>query len=387
MAISTDAHAVIVGGGPAGSVMACLLGRAGVRTLVLERGEFPRDKPCGEGLMPGGVAVLEDLGIDLRREGYPPLGGIRYRTLRGESAYGAFRPTGGAPGHGFGVRRSRFDELLAARAMATRHVDFETNCEVTSIARSGTRLNIETTRGALTADIVIGADGLRSPTRALMGWSKPASPPHRHGLVSHLDVPGHGLGEVVVTLTGANEVYVAPSGPDQVLAVVLGRQGTLRMAGLSVAQTYARAVFAAHPEFSGASFARIQGAGPFRVCSRTVAQDQVFLIGDAAGFIDPVTGDAMSAAFRAAAQLASLIVHRPETAASDYRKWFGGQWRTRRIVSSIALRLTASPLLARRALSGIARRPAALETLLQVNSGSRPLGSVRPRDWSALVGI
>ena len=127
-----DAQVIIVGGGPVGSVLAMLLGRAGVRTLILERTSFPRDKPCGEGLMPGGVAVLERLGFDLAREGFQPLAGIAYRTLDGGAAFGAFRPAHELPDHGFGVRRLRFDALLAEGAASTPNVELKTSCAVPS---------------------------------------------------------------------------------------------------------------------------------------------------------------------------------------------------------------------------------------------------------------
>ena len=382
-----DADVAIVGAGPVGSVLACLLSRRGIRTLLLERGEFPRDKACGEGLMPGGVAVLDDLGIDLGRERYPMIRGIRYRTPDGRSAFGAFRPAAGSPGHGYGVRRVKFDQLLATRAGAAPAVQLETGCGVTAMLRSGGRLRLETDRGSALVNAVIGADGIRSRVRSLSGWTQPASRPHRYGLVSHLEVPGHGVDEVQVTLVEENEVYLAPSGPDELLAVVLGRHGTLRLPELSVAQTYARAVFAAHPQFAGASFAPVRGAGPFRVGARQVAKDGVFLVGDAAGFIDPLTGEAMSAGFRAAARLAELLALRRGSSAREYSNWFRRQWRTRRIVSSIAFGLISSPALTRRALSGIARRPAALEALLEVNSGVRTLGSVGLRNWSSLAGV
>src|SRR4030088_2712635 len=114
MGAKLDAQVIVVGGGAGGAGRALRLGRPGVRTLVLEKTSFPRDKPCGEGLMPGGVAVLEQLGLDLAREGFPPLEGITYRTPEG-TTHGAFRSRPGLPGHGFGVRRLRFDALLAER--------------------------------------------------------------------------------------------------------------------------------------------------------------------------------------------------------------------------------------------------------------------------------
>lgn len=367
--------------------MAMLLGRSGLRTVVLEKGCFPRDKPCGEGLMPGGVAVLQCLGIDLKREEFPHLGGIRYRTLHEGETFGAFRGRPGLPGHGHGVRRLRFDALLAGAAAATPNVEVRTGSTVDAVERLDGAFRIGTAAGPLTARWLIGSDGLRSTTRELLGWSRPPSRPHRHALVGHLRLPGHLIREVVVTLLPSNEVYVAPSGPDELLAVVLGPPGTLRAPGSSVLESYLRTVAIAHPEFEGAPSSQIKGAGPFRVSSRTVASKGAFLLGDAAGFIDPITGDAMSAGFRAAEFLAGMLATREPEPEDRYRRWYAAQWRTRSLVTGVALRVTGSPWLARRALAGLRRHPHALEPLLEVNSGIRPLGSVPLRTWSALAGI
>ncbi|GAC1657225.1 MAG: NAD(P)/FAD-dependent oxidoreductase [Candidatus Dormibacteraceae bacterium] len=378
---------IVVGAGPVGSVTAALLGRRGIPVLLLEKGTFPRDKPCGEGLMPGGVAVLKELGIDLAAEGFPRLGGIRYRTVVGDAAFGAFRGSSGVPDHGFGVRRVRFDALLAQRAAATPGVRLEVGCTVSGLTIDSTGVSVETNRGRLRGSFLVGADGLRSGVRQILGWDRPASRKERFGLVGHLTVPGHGLGDVNVTVLDGVEVYVAPSGPDEVLAAVLGRRGELRVEGLGVADSYRCFVTAAHPAFVGAAMTKVTGAGPFGVSARRVAAGRTFLVGDAAGFVDPITGDAMAAGFRAGSRLATLLETGPDAAAAAYARWFAGQWRTRRIVSGLALRLTASPALARRALRGLDRRPGALEGLLAVNSGTSGLGSLSIRDWSALAGV
>ena len=382
-----DADVVIVGGGPVGSVLGLLLGRAGLRTLILDKGDYPRDKPCGEGLMPGGVRVLQGLGIDLGRGGFPRISGIRYRLPDGPSVFGAFTSRSGSPGFGHAVRRTRFDAMLADRARSDPNITVRPRCTVTAVTPSSTGVNVETDSGRLSAPVVVGADGIRSSVRRLMGWSRPPREPFRHGLVSHLKVPDHGIGEVIVTLLDGREVYVAPSGPDELLAAVLARDG-LRAPGLTVSQSYLQTVTAAHPEFEGADCDRVWGAGPFRVESRTVAHGRVFLVGDAAGFIDPITGDAMSAGFRAAEHLAGLLASVDlETATGGYRTWFRRQWRTRRILTGVALKLTGSPALARRALAGMSGHPGALQSLLEVNSGARSLSSVPLRDWTALAGI
>lgn len=383
-----DADVVIVGGGPVGLVLGLLLAPRGARVLILDKGDYPRDKACGEGLMPGGVMVLNALGIDLGREGFPSISGVRYRIRGGPNVFGAFRARSGLPGQGFGVRRTRFDALLAGLADAQPNVILHPRRTVTGITPSSAGVVIDTDAGSLWAPIVVGADGIRSSVRRLMGWSIPPRPPFRHGLVGHLKVARHGIAEVIVTVLDNSEVYVAPTGPDEVLAAVLARGGLLRAKGLSVRESYLQAISAAHPEFNGAESDCVWGAGPFRVESRAVADRRVFLVGDAAGFLDPITGDAMTAGFRAANGLAQLLVAADaHTAAARYRTWFARQWRTRRVVTGIALKLTSSPTLARRAVSGISGRPGALDTLLEVNSGTRSLGSVPIRDWIALAGI
>jgi hypothetical protein len=95
----------------------------------------------------------------------------------------------------------------------------------------------------------------------------------------------------------------------------------------------------------------------------------------------------MSAGFQAAVYLAGLLAGGAPAAEARYRRWFASQWRTRRLVTAIALGLSRSPWLARRALAGLGRSPEALESLIEVNSGTRPLGSVPLRTWSALAGI
>src|SRR5260221_14120114 len=100
MRTGLDAQVIVVGGGPVGSVLAMLLGRSGIRTLVLEKAAFPRDKPCGEGLMPGGVAVPERLGIGLARGGFPPLGGGPARGASGGAPVWALCSRAGPPPEG-----------------------------------------------------------------------------------------------------------------------------------------------------------------------------------------------------------------------------------------------------------------------------------------------
>src|SRR5690349_639690 len=138
-----------------------MLGRAGISTILLDRARFPRDKPCGEGLMPAGVAVLTRLGLSM--DAFPGVRGVTYRLLGDGSATGAFASTSGRA-----VRRVRFDALLAAHAAATPNVDARFGCSVTAMG-SG---HLATSDGDVAARYVVGADGLRSRVARWMGWSR-----------------------------------------------------------------------------------------------------------------------------------------------------------------------------------------------------------------------
>jgi len=371
-----DADVVVIGGGPVGASLGMLLGRHGLRALVLDRGRFPRDKPCGEGLMPSGAAILSELDVDLAADGFPAVRGVRYRMAGGGEVFAAF------PRPGFGVRRLRLDALLAERAGVVSGV------AATALHPSPSGVEVETSSGTLRARAVVGADGLRSRVSAWMGWKRPPRPPLRHALVGHWEVDRHGLEEITVTLLGDAEVYVAPSGPSELLAAVLGPRGTLRLEGSSVTDSYRETVTRAHPELRTCDLCGgVWGAGPFRTAPATVAGGRVFLAGDAAGFLDPLTGEAMAAGLAQARALAGFLADDVDTAAARYRRWHRTQWRRRRVVSRLALALTGSDRLARRAFAGVARRPGALERLLQVNDGSRGLLAIRPQDWTALVGF
>lgn len=373
------ADAVVVGAGPAGSALAIMLGGAGVRTVLLDRASFPRDKPCGEGLMPAGVDVLESLGISL--EGMPILRGVTYRVPGAGSACGMF--THGRTGRG--VRRLALDRILAERAAATPNVFARFGCAARGLAITAGGATVATDAGDLHARYVIGADGLRSRIAHWMGWARPARS-KRYALVGHSAAPAHGVDGIVVTLLAGREVYAAPSARDEMLVAVLGTKEGLRREGEHARDAYARHVREAHPELC-IDGAEVRGAGPFGVRPSRVASGRVFLVGDAAGFLDPLTGDGMSDGLVAAQKLAQLLVEDEADAADAYRRWERAQWRRRAFVSRLALTLTGSPAFARRTLNGLRRRPSALDRLLEVNDGSGSLWSLGLRDWAALGGM
>jgi 2-polyprenyl-6-methoxyphenol hydroxylase-like FAD-dependent oxidoreductase len=111
------------------------------------------------------------------------------------------------------------------------------------------------------------------------------------------------------------------------------------------------------------------------------------LVGDAAGFLDPLTGDAMTAGLEQVLALTQLLSADRKGAVERYQSFWDRQWRRRSLVSALARRLSGSPWLGQRAVTGIARRPEALQALMAVNEGSQGLRSIRARDWAALLGV
>ncbi|HKF76175.1 MAG TPA: NAD(P)/FAD-dependent oxidoreductase [Candidatus Dormibacteraeota bacterium] len=387
-----DADVAVIGVGPVGAALAMLLAGSGRRVAVVEKAVLPRDKPCGEGLLPSGAQVLARVGVDLGAEGFPAIRAVRYRLPGGRSVRGELRT-----GPGRGVRRLRLDALLAERAAATPGVEVATGCAALGVEAGRRLVRVATERGELRARVVVGADGLRSPLARWLGWARPPGGAPRHALVGHVTTPaGPALEEIAVTLLGDVEVYAAPSGAGELLVAVLGARGALRAPGRTVAESYLAIVERAHPELAGARLAgRVWGAGPFRTRPSQVAGGRAFLAGDAAGFLDPLTADGLSSGLAQAGTLAGLLgpgtdlgaASAAAGAAAAYRRWHARQWRRRRFVTGLALALTGSAALAGRAVSGAGRRPAALESLLEVNDGTRRLSSLGLRDWAALAGF
>ncbi|BBZ28622.1 oxidoreductase [Mycolicibacterium madagascariense] len=287
---------LVVGGGPAGLATALYARRAGLDVTVVERRHGAIDKACGEGMMPHTLAHLDTLGV--APEGRP-LRGIRYLdgARRVEAPFRA--------GAGLGVRRTVLSTALqkAADEAGVRVVE----ATVGRVQQDASSVRT----GGLQARYLAAADGLHSPIRRSLGLERPGRGPRRWGIRRHVQIAPWTDSVEVHWAPGA-EAYVTPVAEDCVGIAILGST---------------RGGFDRHLEEFPELAARVHGhahgqdraAGPLRqnVSSRTAGR--VLLVGDAAGYVDALTGEGMGLAFGAAELLVdSIVTGRP----GDYdRRW------------------------------------------------------------------
>src|SRR5690349_14996951 len=183
----------IAGSGPAGAACASFCAMAGLRTIVLERAIFPREKVCGDCLNPKCWPVLERFGVaaDVRAAPHGKLSRVDFIDIR-ERTISAALPGGDEAE--IATPRRVFDQILLerARSLGAKVCEGET---VTAVERAGCWI-IQTTRDRLEAHVLVAADG-RNSSVARLCKLMPRSPSDRVALQSHVPLPA-GYGERIV---------------------------------------------------------------------------------------------------------------------------------------------------------------------------------------------
>lgn len=368
MGAITKYEVAIVGGGPAGLACAIESARRGLATVVLERRALPCDKACGEGVMPAGVRALEALGVRalLSPADATPLKGIRYVQEDGSTAEGCL-PDGG----GLGVRRVALAGALLQRA---REVGAEVRerVEVMSHWRTGRSVLLMTTSGAIVASVLVAADGLASPLREVEGLDVAAHGPRRFGLRRHFRVAPWAP-FVEVHFAADAEAYVTPVGEQRVGVAFLW--DTNRVAGpVSLDALLSRFPMLARRLQGAVADSSVRGAGPLERLAHAQVADRFVLLGDAAGYVDAITGEGLSLAFTSAATLGELlpaaVAHGATTRAlAPYQRAYRNAFRRYARLARALLHLAARPALRRRVIRFLGRHPQLFDRVLQVTSG------------------
>lgn len=329
---------IVAGGGPAGLATALHGARVGLEVVVVEPRSGDIDKACGEGLMPHTVAQLERLGV--RPQG-KPLGGITYLDGR-RSVSASFRS-----GTGRGVRRTALHAALAG-AVKTAGVRVIRG-EVTDVTQDAESVYA----GGMRARYLAAADGLHSPIRRSMGLEAPSDGTRRWGIRRHVHMAPW-TDHVEVHWGRDSEAYVTPVADDCVGIVIL---------------TSRRGGFDSHLDDFGALTDRVTGcprgqdraAGPLRQRVHARAAGRVLLVGDAAGYVDALTGEGLGIAFGAAELLAGCVAaDRP----GDYDRQWRRMSRRYRVLTAGLLRASTHASVRSRIVPAAAALPAAFARLV-----------------------
>jgi len=354
-----DAEVIVVGGGPAGAATAWALAREGVDVLVLDRAKFPRDKICAEYLSPQASRILSDMSVleEIERTNPGHLAGMRIRAPNGHCADGQFAANHGFHGFrdkGLAVRRTILDEIVL-RGARTAGARVEESMRVTDLARNGsarvsgvTALAADGQPRTLRARYVVGADGLRSVVGRRLGLVKTSRIwPRRIALVSHYRKVRRvtDMGEMHVDHDGYFGIVDVGDGQMNVAVVV--PESRAREIGDDKSEFLERWI-ASRPHlaerFVGAErITPVRATGPFATSSRRAWSPGAALVGDAADFFDPFTGEGIYSALRGGELLAPYLVEALRRDAkfesrilSGYdrarKREFGGKWKLERIV-------------------------------------------------------
>lgn len=284
----------IVGGGPAGSTCAAFCTRVGLRTLVLERENFPREKVCGDCLNPSCWPVLQRLGLAYRVRdlSHSNLDSVEFIAIGGHNVI-VDLPSGNDSE--LSVKRSLFDDLLLKRARELgAHVREETT--VTALAHDE-NWKIETAGGEnFSARILVGADG-RNSTVARLCNLLPRPARERVALQAHIPLPENFGRRVVLQFLPEGYSGQAPVNETELNLCLVGTPPTI-----SKLRKWAEGHFGINAHQSWRTIT------PLTRSPVLYAHQNLFFIGDAARVVEPFTGEGIYYAMRSGELAATAIL-------------------------------------------------------------------------------
>ena len=355
---------IVSGAGPAGSALAAGLARGGASVLLVEAAEHPRPKACAEYASPRIAEELARLGVAADWTAAAiPLQGIDLH------AGGRTVPIRYADDHGprtaWGVDRRSFDATLAKHA-ARSGAELRERTRLVGVAIEGSRVRGATLRNLVTgheefvaARWTVGADGSRSAVSRLLRVDRPVRFPRRFGLVAHYagvpDLAEHG--EMHVGRGYYVGLAPTPGGELNVgMALAMADRG--RGARQHFEAAIAGLPVVARHLSQSRRLTPIRGAAPIGHRVSAPAGPGWLLVGDAAGFLDPFTGEGIHRALRSARAAADAILAGGDVAAA-YRAERRRAFAAKVALSWLVQGFLAAPPLLEYAVERLASRPRA----------------------------
>jgi flavin-dependent dehydrogenase len=391
---------LVIGAGPAGSSVANQLARAGFAVRLADKKDFPRHKPCGEFLSPQCLPFLQDLGASIEALGPRLVRGMQMSGY-GQTALGRFRRVGDRPAFtlaGFGVRRERFDQMLLEGARAAGAEWLPRHEFVRLLRDDNGRIAGARLRDAGGAEIdcrarfVVGADGVHSRIARELGVQRPTPWLDQFALVAHYrGVPGQPCAEVHLLPGG---FFAATTVDDGIFSVnLIVPRKTLRSRDAADWDGFVASHFAAAPGMAerlrgGERIERWRGIGPLAHTTTAQTFPGCALVGDACGYVDPLTGEGIYFSLFAARALASALasaladpVH-ADAAMAGYVAARRREIGPRLWASTALQRALRHPWLVRTFLRRAAKWPALADLVVTLTGDSiHPRDLLRPSFW------
>lgn len=373
--------AVVAGGGPAGSTCALLLARAGLSVTLVERATFPRRKICGEYLNSGALAALDRLGVlaEVRKGGFA-LHGVRLVPPHAPAVELPF--THGA----LSCERETLDAILLRAAVYAGVTVVHGRVEDVLHDRGridGVRVrNDDGSAYDVRARWTVGADGCGSVVARHARLTKRSWRAPRFAVGGHYRGFGDLGGFVEMYVGGGAYFALNPLSHDMTnVMVVVPKTALAQWSGFVDQGVAGKAaeLGRGHRSFAGAQRVGTRAAiGPLAHSVRAPAANGVILIGDAAGFLNPFTGQGVFLALTSAENAARAIVASAAdrsrersafaTYAEDRRTDFAAR---KRLSAAVGWLIDVAPL-ARRAAAKLARQPRLAATMIDALAGVRP---------------
>jgi flavin-dependent dehydrogenase len=339
----------IAGGGPAGAACATLCAAAGLRTLVLEKSRFPRDKVCGDCVNPGCWPVLRELGVvdAILAAPHLPVSSV---TFVGPGPRRVTFPLPPSDPGEIAITRRILDDILLRHAIAAG-AEVRQESPIHGLKRQpGGAWIIQAPNETFTARHLVAADG-RNSTVARLLRTAPAARRDRIGLQTHLPMPAG--------ITGGIELHLLPHGYCGIAPVGGGLANFCLVATARNIDALKAAIsrrFGISPEQQWRSIAPLARApiGPLR--------DGVLYIGDAARVVEPFTGEGIYYALRSARLAAQSLA---AGAVDQYPAAHAALYRRRLWINQLARSAVTHPRAGALLLRALSAHPAPLGYLVR----------------------
>jgi geranylgeranyl reductase family protein len=345
----------IVGAGPAGSTCAAFCAGAGLRTVIIEREKFPREKVCGDCLNPACWPLLHRLGVveQLRNLPHGKLDAVEFIAIGGRKLI-VDLPRGNKGE--ITVKRSLFDNLLLARARELGVAIHEGSTVMAISKTPASNWKIDVVNQTITARILVGADG-RNSTVARLRNLLPIPARERVALQAHIPLPRNFGNRVVLQFLAQGYSGQAPVNENELNLCLVGTPPTI-----SSLRKWAERNF------------EIESDQPWRTITPLTrapvpsVHGNLFFIGDAARVVEPFTGEGIYYALRSG-ELAAIAIkevfreHDRQSALHEFARAHAAMYRGRLWINRIARAAVLSPRIASALMQFASPSPAILRAL------------------------